>query len=244
MDTSSQMNYREWFYGSYQTGFKQVAPGEGHGLARLDELYGSFLSYGPKRVLELGAGTGEFVGWLKLRGVSEAWGVDFSKEQVLNARASGRDVREEDLFDALAACENGSLDGIAALDVLEHLTRDQLVQLALELSRVLAPGGVLLVQVPNGSAWRVEPIWLGDLTHETLLCDVSLAQLFAPVGMSLERAWGVTPGFGTPARAVRTILWKMVTVWPRTIDWLESGRSLKIYERNLCAIIRKPCQPE
>lgn len=232
-------SYQGWLYGSYRSGFKRNSPNDGHGVDRLDELYATFLKSNPQRVLELGAGTGEFVAWLKLRGVAQAWGVDRSSEQVLGAASCGRDVREGDLFDALAACADGSLDGLAALDLLEHLTRDQLVRLARESSRVLVPGGVFLIQVPNGHALRVAPVWASDLTHETLLCEDTLAQLFAPVSMRLERVWGVTPGFGKPSRALRTILWKIVSVGPRLIDWLEAGRPVRVYERVLCAIVTK-----
>lgn len=237
-ERGSHLGYRTWFYSSYRSGFKGAA--EDSGAARLDEVYGRFVKQVPDRVLELGAGAGEFVEWLKHKGVGEAWGVDGSAEQVEAARARNRDVRQGDLFEALAACEASSLDGLVALDVVEHLTRDQLVTLAAEANRVLTPGGRFLVQVPNGHALRVGPIWSSDLTHETLLSDETLAQLFAPVGMKVEAVWGVTPGFQKLSRAVRTILWKLVTLWPRFLDLLESGRQMRVYERVLCALIRKP----
>ena len=237
-DSGSQLGYRAWLYESYRSGFK--GPAEDAGARRLDEVYGRFVKKPPTRVLELGAGAGEFVEWLSSRGVGEAWGVDNAAEQVEAARVRGRDVRRGDLFETLAACDDDSLEGLVALDVIEHLTRDQLIALAREASRVLAAGGVFLVQAPNGHALRVGPIWSSDLTHETLLSDETLAQLFAPVGMKLEEVWGVTPGFGKPTRAIRTILWKLATCWPRFLDLVEAGRQMRVYERVMCALIRKP----
>jgi SAM-dependent methyltransferase len=237
-EPNTQAGYRSLFYATYRSGFKGRA--EDSGARRLGEVYGSFLESKLDRVLELGAGPGEFVEWLTQRGVSEAWGVDNSAEQVEAARSRGRDVRQADLFEALSSCPDRSLDGLVALDVLEHLTRDQLVVVAREASRVLMPGGLFLVQVPNGHALRVGPVWSSDLTHETLLSDETLAQLFAPVGMKVERVWGVTPGFGKLTRAVRTLAWKMLTLWPRTLDLLEAGRTARVYERVMCALIRKP----
>jgi SAM-dependent methyltransferase len=231
------MTYREWLYGSYRSGFK--GPSVSVDQRRLDELYRVFLARRPARVLELGAGAGDVVEWLRARGVKEAWGVDGSAEQVAEARTRGREVREGDLLEVLGACADASLDGLIALDVLEHLTRDQLVRLAMECARVLAPGGSLLVQTPNGQAWRVAPVWLGDLTHETLLCEATLSQLFAPAGMNVERAWGVTPGFGNPVRVLRTLLWHIMVIGPKFIDWLEAGRPLRTYERVFCALLRK-----
>ncbi|MFN2453696.1 MAG: class I SAM-dependent methyltransferase [Pyrinomonadaceae bacterium] len=236
-EIATPAGYRERLYGSYRSGFKGADADQG--TARLNELYGRFLSRELTNVLELGAGTGEVVEWLGGHGVAKAWGVDFSAEQVAQAVARGRAVREANLFEALAGCADASLDGIIALDVLEHLTRDQLVLLADEVARVLVQGGAMLVQVPNGHAWRVAPVWSGDLTHETLLTDQTLAQLFVPTGMRVEAVWGVTAGRGKPTRAIRTALWKIITLWPKLIDTLEAGRPVRVYERVLCAIIRK-----
>lgn len=229
--------YRGWLYGRYVTG---AAAGAGRlDSRRMDELYGRFLTSRPRRVLEIGAGAGDVVAWLRERGVDDVWGVDTAVDQLDAASALGRDVRCSDLFEALAACDDGSLDGLVAIDVLEHLTRDELVRVATEAARVLAPGAAFLVQVPNGHALRVGPIWTGDLTHETLLSDVTLAQLFAPAGLTLESVWGVTPGYGKLSRAIRTVLWKLITVGARLVDILESGRTERVYERVFCALLRK-----
>src|SRR5206468_3213772 len=114
--------------------------------ARLDELYAAFLSPPPRRALELGAGAGDVVAWLRDRGV-DAWGIDVAAEQVETACAQGRDVRQGDLLAALGALAPGEVDALLALDVLEHLSRDQLVGAAREAGRVLPSGGRFILQV-------------------------------------------------------------------------------------------------
>src|SRR5207245_8568112 len=121
-----------------------------------------------------------------------------------------------------------SVDGLVAIDVLEHLTRNELVRLACEVHRTLRPGGRLLVQIPNGEALRPGPVWAGDLTHETLLSAGSLAQLLAPVGMQMVNVWGVTPGYCKVSRAVRTLLWKSLTLGPWLVDVIESVRAPRV----------------
>jgi 2-polyprenyl-3-methyl-5-hydroxy-6-metoxy-1,4-benzoquinol methylase len=56
---------------------------------------------------------------------------------------------EGPLPDSLAELESGSLDVVLCLSVLEHLTEPQ--QMLDEIHRLLAPGGVALINVPT---WR------------------------------------------------------------------------------------------
>src|SRR5262249_10883649 len=209
------MSYREWLYESYRSAFKGPhAPVE---TARLDELYAAFLSPPPRRALELGAGAGDVVAWLRERGV-DAWGIDAAAEQVEAACAHGRDVRRGDLLATLSALAPGEVDALLSLDVLEHLSRDQLVEAALTAGRVLPTGGSFLLLVPNGEALRPLPTYSADLTHETLLSVESISQLFAPAGLRIERVRGVTPGWQKPSRVVRSVLWRAIRAAARAVD--------------------------
>src|SRR5205814_8494887 len=96
-------------------------------------------------ILDLGCGSGALLAYLDRRGFSHARGVDISAEQIALAQQRGvnavRGDALEHLADNLAAYEV-----IVAVDVLEHFSRNedlQLVQLAFE---ALKPRGRLLVQ--------------------------------------------------------------------------------------------------
>lgn len=44
---------------------------------------------------------------------------------------------------------SGSVDELRALDVLEHFTEDEILDVLMEWHRVLKPGGLLVLRVPN-----------------------------------------------------------------------------------------------
>jgi SAM-dependent methyltransferase len=102
------------------------------------------------RLLDVGCGSGDIV---KLAGESglEARGVEFSAEAVRYARETrGLEVREGTLESA--ALPEGSLDGVSLFHVLEHLPDP--VGTLREVRRVLKPGGLVLIQVPNFASWQ------------------------------------------------------------------------------------------
>jgi SAM-dependent methyltransferase len=96
----------------------------------------------PGRVLDVGCGTGlildHFAGW-------EPIGTDFSRLALGYSRERGvsRLVRADVVHLPFAT---GSLDLILALDMMEHVERDDL--LIREFNRVLRPGGFLMATVP------------------------------------------------------------------------------------------------
>lgn len=99
-------------------------------------------------VLDVGCGRGEFLELLREAGV-EARGVDSSAECVAQCRTKGLDAEQADLFEYLTAQLPGSLGGIFAAQVLEHLEPAAVVQfLRLAHSR-LRRGGTLAVETPN-----------------------------------------------------------------------------------------------
>ena len=96
------------------------------------------------RLLDIGCGTGEFLEAATRRGW-EVCGVELSARAARLARKKGLDVRCCTLSSAPYA--SGSFDAVTCLDVLEHVADPlQDLQRAREL---LAPGGLLVMRVPN-----------------------------------------------------------------------------------------------
>jgi 2-polyprenyl-3-methyl-5-hydroxy-6-metoxy-1,4-benzoquinol methylase len=101
--------------------------------------------------LDAGCGTGTLARWLATRGCS-VLGVDAAFEMVAAARAAPAQdsdrlsfVRVQTI--ARLALDNCSLDGILCSSVLEYVPDPEAC--LTEFARVLKPGGLLLVSIPN-----------------------------------------------------------------------------------------------
>jgi SAM-dependent methyltransferase len=109
-------------------------------------------------VADVGCGPGHVTGYLRDRGV-DAFGIDLSPQLVATARAANPGVR----FDVgdMGALEitSGTLAGVLANYSVIHTPPDALPATLAELSRVLAPGGHLLVsfQALDDAGGTAEP---------------------------------------------------------------------------------------
>ena len=104
----------------------------------------------PPRILDAGCGSGRNMVLLARRGA--VTGIELASQSLEVARARGLGPVLPGSLDDARPFADASFDLAVALDVLEHVTDDEA---ALgELARVLAPGGRLLVTVPQyGWLW-------------------------------------------------------------------------------------------
>jgi O-antigen chain-terminating methyltransferase len=144
-------------------------------------------------VIDLGCGRGEFLELLRERGIA-ARGVDGNANAVRECRDKGLDVRVGDLVAYLREQEKGSLGGVFAAQVAEHLPPDVLTALLAESHRALRPGGLLLLETPNPrSVVGFLEVYNRDLTHERPLHPDTLSFLAAAAGFTDVRVEMRTP---------------------------------------------------
>ena len=105
-----------------------------------------------QRVADLGCGYQASIVRPALDDVREAVLVDVALSEDLKRHPRVRAI-EGLLPDVLAGLESGSLDVILALAIVEHLLDGQ--RMLDEVFRLLAPGGVAIVNVPS---WRGKPV--------------------------------------------------------------------------------------
>ena len=135
------------------------------------------------RIVELGCGHGAALYFLQQLGYRNAEGMDISAEQVELAHRLGiATARLGDLESALAAQPDASVDVVLAFDVFEHLDRAELFATTAEVRRVLKPGGICLLHVPNAEGLFGNRVRFGDLTHELAFTPSSVRQLFRCFG--------------------------------------------------------------
>jgi O-antigen chain-terminating methyltransferase len=133
-------------------------------------------------VADLGCGRGEFLEALTARGL-EARGCDTNPVMVARCREKGLAVEEADLVSWLRARPEGSLGGITAYQVVEHLPADALLPLVELAVTRLAPGGRLLLETVNAeSVYAMKWFWM-DLTHVRPVPAPSLGRLMEACGL-------------------------------------------------------------
>lgn len=158
---------------------------------RLADYVALFRDQAP--VVDLGCGRGEFLALLAEAGV-EARGVEANVQMVEESRERGLDVSQGDLLEFLRGATDGSLGGVFAAQVAEHLPPGVLQGLLSEAFRALRPGGLLALETPNPrSVFAFLEVYNRDLTHERPLHPETLLFLAAAAGFSDVRVEYRTP---------------------------------------------------
>lgn len=116
-------------------------------------------------VVDLGCGRGELVAALDAAGI-RARGVDANDEMVAVARGRGLDVAQADALAFLETIEDGSLGGIVATQVIEHLEPQYLMRLLETAARTLKGGAPIVLETINPACWLAFfSSYIRDITH-------------------------------------------------------------------------------
>jgi SAM-dependent methyltransferase len=127
-------------------------------------------------VLDVGCGRGEFLALLSEAGI-EARGVDLDADMVAYARGEGLEVEHADAVEYLQGLEDGSLGGIFAAQLVEHVPAPTLVRLLEVAAAKLRSGGVLVAETINPLSPLALRNYYADLTHAQPLVPETLELL-------------------------------------------------------------------
>lgn len=132
-------------------------------------------------VLDVGCGRGELLGLLRDEGI-EARGIDADADMVAYARGEGLDVEQADALAHLHSLPDGTLGGVFAGQVVEHLPPAVLFRFLELAGRKLRPGGLLVAETINPLSPLALRSYFADLTHAQPLVPETLALLAAQAG--------------------------------------------------------------
>lgn len=135
-------------------------------------------------VFDLGCGSGSLLAVLKEEGFHRLSGMDLSPEQVAHAHSMG--LTEVQEGDGLAHLKSIPChwDLVLAADIIEHFTKDELVDLLQVIRNSLKRDGKLILRTPNMDSSLASVFAHGDFTHENRLNASSLEQVLLAVGFS------------------------------------------------------------
>lgn len=147
--------------------------------------------YGPAkgRVLELGCGLGHLLSWLADR--YQVFGADINAWALEQARLNVPSASFVRLSaEELGAFPTAAFSIVIAKHVVEHLARPE--RAIAEISRVLAPGGMLLLATPNLDSYMrsiKKEKWIGykDSTHISLKTPGEWLELLRAVRLQPRR---------------------------------------------------------
>ena len=173
-------------------------------------------------VIDIGCGQGELVRLMLADGY-EAIGVDVSPEQVALAQAAGLELVQEGDYRQLLADRPGEFAAIVATDVLEHLTKPEVLETFDNVAAALMAGGVFVARVPNAGSPFGGHIRYGDFTHDSSYTARSVQQLAAAAGFASVAVRPCPPIAHGPVSALRVALWKSISAFYQVALAAETG---------------------
>ena len=241
-------DYRETLYRHYVHGRKHsLAPETVHGFKPRERylnrlIHEHFPENRNASILELGCGHGALVYFARLKGYSSITGCDRSPQQVAEARRLGIEgIFEGDAIPIMRSMGDESLDAVIAFDLIEHLTKEELIGFAAAIRRVLRRGGRWIIHVPNGESPFVGRIRYGDFTHEQAFTRESLSQLLFAIGFSQVDCHEDSPIPSGARGVLRWAIWKVIRGMLRLYLAAETGSGGKenIFTQNLLVVAVK-----
>ncbi len=155
------------------------------GLLELRERYRDLVAHFaglPAPVLEIGCGRGEFLQLLAEIGVA-ASGVELDPELAKLASGRGLQVVAANGLEVLRDAESGSLGGVALIQVVEHLTAQEVVELvSMAADKVRRDGKVVIETVNPQSLYVFARAFYLDPTHAQPVHPGYLSFLFKEAG--------------------------------------------------------------
>jgi len=137
---------------------------------------------GASDVLDVGCGRGEFLELLRERGIS-ARGIDLNDEMAAVCRERGLDAAAGDALSYLLAQPDGSLGGLFAAQVVEHLEPDYLMRFLDAAYHKLRPGSTIVLETINPACWYAFfSSYIRDITHVRPLHPDTLQYLVGASG--------------------------------------------------------------
>ena len=188
-------------------------------------------------ILEIGCGDGSFMKALKNVGYENVIGIDPSP--TYSAVDPSLSIFQTDAISFFGDKSHGPFDAILMLDVIEHISPENLSFLVSLLHDNLSDSGFVVIRTPNMASPLALRNYFGDLSHVCPLNQDSIRQLF--FGSGFKRIRFAPEPFHYP-RGVMALIG--IVLWPPALFIFKSlysafGVNKLVLTPNLMVILRK-----
>jgi SAM-dependent methyltransferase len=211
----------------------------------LQRRLGAWFDVAGKDVVDLGSGTGELCKLAVQQGARRVVGVNLSQEEIDFARdRMNIDFFLQDIAEYLETLPDSSVDRIFAMNILEHLDKEQLLRVLESSFRCLRPHGQLIAMVPNATSPFGTMTRYWDITHHNAFTPSSVRQLSRIVGFGEAakfRECGPIPyAF---VSSVRYALWQVIRLIIKGYLMVELASTKGgIYTADMMFLLSKPSE--
>jgi len=229
-DVTELTRFRDFVYGSYSETHSvysddQVNRGQGRQLTLKRFLETNLPADRSVSILDFGCGDGLLLATAEGLGYRQLTGIDLSEGLLaVAAKRTSADLHQEDGLAFLQRTPDSHYDVVVAFDVFEHLTRAELLDTSRAIARVLKPGGLLLLHMPNGASPYSGRVLWGDITHELAFTRSSLQQVLAPLGFRNLVTSEEKPVVHGVKSSVRALAWLLLRAWRIANLAVETGQ--------------------
>jgi 2-polyprenyl-3-methyl-5-hydroxy-6-metoxy-1,4-benzoquinol methylase len=190
-------------------------------------------------IIDMGCGYGDLVYWLNQKGYKNTSGIDISAEMITKGNEIGiKNTYCDDIYNVLGSNSN-KYDLIFMRDILEHFSKEEILNLTGLIYSSLRMNGKLIIQVPNGQSPFMGKIFYGDITHHTAFTSSSIRQVFTNAGFSKVAIREQGPVPKNFKGRIRKVLWDLEKKVFAVLQAIPSGDSSGYFTQNVIAIIQK-----
>lgn len=192
------------------------------------------------RVLDIGFGNGNFMGWAQDQKRWVCSGVEVNPRLIERAKAAGF-AAWPSVEAALPHEPDERYQLVTAFDVLEHIERAHLVPFLRSVHAVCHRDAHVLLRFPNGDNPFSAPVQNGDVTHCTAIGQGMLRQVATLAGFEVESLRSPVPSVVASGLAGRLKL--AGGLWARQVvgtalRHLFMGGQPVLFSTNLLAVLR------
>jgi SAM-dependent methyltransferase len=191
------------------------------------------------KYLDVACGAGQLLYAFKTIGYNNTYGIDVSPEQVLVAKNISNNIIEGD---ALIYLKNNinTFDLITAIDIIEHLDKNEMFDFLDSIYLSLRVGGRLILQMPNAESPFGHKIRYCDLTHENSFDPSNLNSVLNIVGFKNFQIQECGPIIHGPISLLRWIIWRIISLNIKIWNLAETGNiGSGVYTRVFLAKVDK-----